>query len=500
MKKKIVTFIALLSIAMVSCDETLDDAYTLTRPYYPNSFMTEEGMVFYSNTKQDQLVKIKDNYARVMGYFDNYIELDTIAEFGHCWLEAEGHSGRYPTVEDYIDEYINTDNSNTTPYFNKDNGNVDSFETRLNYLESETDYYVRAYVKDKNGKVAYSPLVLKITTETPENTWRIANLNDQIFTLPGSSRIHAITAKGQDGADNKKEKIYYGMGYNGFDVLGDFWELDLETGTWAQKTSFMNGGTGYERKGAVAFGIGTRVYAGTGEDRYGGIRDDFWAFNTYSNRWEQKENYKNGFRRYAVGFSINGKGYIGLGENLSTTGTTNYPNFAEFDPEDETTKGVWYGSSSIPSWNQNEARIGAVVFVINGRAFVGLGSNNNQYFNNFHQYTPNENVGAAGSWAVISENFPGEAREFAAAFTIDERGYVGTGRSLDATGNLVAHDDFYRYDPFNRKWETMANYMGGKRYGAVGIGLPTKGFLGGGRQFTETNEWQYQFDIFEYLP
>ncbi len=80
---------------------------------------------------------------------------------------------------------------------------------------------------------------------------------------------------------------------------------------WVQKTNVG----GLARYGAVGFSIGGKGYIGLGNPASGpGFANDFWEYDTTSNAWTQKANFGGAGRQGAVGFSIDSKGYIGTGE------------------------------------------------------------------------------------------------------------------------------------------------------------------------------------------
>jgi N-acetylneuraminic acid mutarotase len=79
--------------------------------------------------------------------------------------------------------------------------------------------------------------------------------------------------------------------------------------TWIQKANF----SGVGRASSVAFSMGGKGYIGIGEDMYGNEYNDFWEYDTITNSWTQKANVGGGVRSRAIGFSIGSKGYIGIG-------------------------------------------------------------------------------------------------------------------------------------------------------------------------------------------
>ena len=80
-----------------------------------------------------------------------------------------------------------------------------------------------------------------------------------------------------------------------------------------------------------------------------------------------------------------------------------------------------------------------------------------EYLKDFYRFDPTDN-----SWTRI-EDFPGEARRDAVAFTLDNYGYVGTGRADKA----LLFKDFYCFDPKTETWNTNElGFKGDQRYGA----------------------------------
>src|ERR1700733_701431 len=94
-------------------------------------------------------------------------------------------------------------------------------------------------------------------------------------------------------------------------ILGIF-TSSIAQNIWIQKQNL----TGMARNGAVAFSIGTKGYVGTGDDgSTSAASKDFWEWDQATNTWSQKANAGSGIRHGAVGFSIGTKGYIGVGDS-----------------------------------------------------------------------------------------------------------------------------------------------------------------------------------------
>ena len=130
---------------------------------------------------------------------------------------------------------------------------------------------------------------------------RVATAGHRVASFPGAARNSAcgFSAAG---------KGFVGFGYNGESKLNDFWQYDPSQNKWDSVTA-PNGPSA--RYGAVAFSINDIGYVGTGYD--GNYLKDFWAYDPNNNTWTQKTSFGGSKRRDAVGFVIDGKGYICTG-------------------------------------------------------------------------------------------------------------------------------------------------------------------------------------------
>lgn len=110
--------------------------------------------------------------------------------------------------------------------------------------------------------------------------------------------------------------------YGGPITVSENWEYDFAANTWTQKA----GTPGESRYNSSAYGVGDKIYYGTGisfrfvihpvtlaVSRVPRINKDWWEFNTLTNTWTQKADYGGGSRQEARGFVIGGKIYLGMG-------------------------------------------------------------------------------------------------------------------------------------------------------------------------------------------
>lgn len=187
--------------------------------------------------------------------------------------------------------------------------------------------------------------------------------------------------------------------------------------------------------------------------------------------WTEKVYFDSIGRRGAVGFSINGKGYIGTGSN--TTGSKK--DLWEYNPED----GTWTQKANM----SGEARLYAVGFSIGNYGYIGTGDGSD-YLNDLRQYDPILN-----QW-IKKSKFPGDKRAVATSFSIDDKGYIGLG--YGAQSDLKG--DFYEYDPATDTWTQIADLPGADRSKATGFSIGSKGYVVfGSKSFSgaTTDLWEY---------
>jgi N-acetylneuraminic acid mutarotase len=201
-------------------------------------------------------------------------------------------------------------------------------------------------------------------------------------------------------------------------TVKEFWEYNPGNGNWTRKADFG----GFARSQTVAFSIGSKGYTGTGlgwvPELAQGAHDDFWEYNPGADAWTQKASVPGGYRWGAVGCSLNGKGYIGMG----TVNNSDKKDFWQYDPlSDRWQRLADFGGSP---------RRGSVCLVIDGKIYAGMGEGKTDWW----EYDP-----AAGVWTQVAE-FEGEPRVRPVGLSIAGRGYVGLGASYQFKTDLWMFD------------------------------------------------------------
>ncbi|WP_411029275.1 Kelch repeat-containing protein [Spongiimicrobium sp. 3-5] len=195
-----------------------------------------------------------------------------------------------------------------------------------------------------------------------QNTWT------EITPCPASPRRNAI-AFGINGFG------YFGTGFDGENDRKDFWRYDPASDTWTELMGFG----GNKRRAATTFILDNKVYLGTGVSN-GTYLDDFWVFDPSSESWtklldlDDDDDYQI-VRSNAVGFALNGYGYIACGERSGPTNSV-----WEYDPATDT----WEAKTGF----EGATRQDAIAFASTSKAFVGLGRTGSLYLDDLDEFFP----------------------------------------------------------------------------------------------------------------
>jgi N-acetylneuraminic acid mutarotase len=292
-----------------------------------------------------------------------------------------------------------------------------------------------------------------------------------------------------------------------FTLLGSISDSNAAS-QWTQKASFGNFG----RHRAVAVGIGTKVYAGTGHTNGDGSDEwyaEWWEFDPASNCWTQKADYignnGNGDQDLTA-IGINGIGYVGLGqfgddEHFKYDPATNIwtqianapiSSFANTDPFVINGKGYYPNYPGSPgslymfdpildTWTAVAAM---PISVGHRNPTFAIGSKG--YFKNgtsFFEFDP-----ATNTWTAKAD-FPGIApnnniglSQHGYGFFIG--GYLGWGDM---------YQEVWRYDPNNDTWSQLGDYPFNARRWAVKAKVGERCYLGLGTNGTNFNDF-WEFD------
>jgi N-acetylneuraminic acid mutarotase len=243
--------------------------------------------------------------------------------------------------------------------------------------------------------------------------------------------------------------------------------------SWQKVLPVMPGGN---RDAAVSFSIGNKIYSGGGSG-YG--NRDFYEFDLATKKWTKKANIPgvDTNRGFAASFSINGKGYVGMGSN-GVIAPSCKSDLWKYDPAADS----WTRKADYPGG----MRDGVGVFVLGNKAYIGGGLDSTFYGDlGFYSYDPSTDY-----WTQLSD-LPVGPIIFPSMFTIGNYGYMTCG-GIGVSGTT----DLWRYDPAGDAWDKMASFPGTKRQACANFVLNGKGYVGLG-QDTYTVVFK---DMYSYNP
>ena len=430
MKKTGIVIIMLFLIVM-SCKKE-SEMYSFFRQTHPKNLKTLADGEFYSWAATDSAIIRADYFLYIQGEITTYG--DSIIAYGHCWSRDNAN----PSIGHDFDTIYNL---SIFP------GNASTYLSYLSDLESDTEYNIRSFAifGDAQGNpvdTGYNPVVSKISTLPAIDEW-FEQLGD---ARPSGARFDAM-------AFNLGDTIFFGTGNQGNELLlKDINIFNPQTGSWEENfielgsIRLPNTGPSFQYRAPLSNGVGfalkyrlinvldeiTAVFVGLGD--YDGTDDRIYKSKTlvkyelkdgiWDGLYEESADYDGGSVSGAVCFTIGSIAYIGTGSHSSPTFQWfSYNPSLDFDGDPLTFP--WTPLSDEPPIQ----RTGAIAFSIGDRGYFGLGKDiDGNFLKDFYEFRPNSS-GLDGTW-IRKEDFPGEARQNAAAFVIGSQGYVGTGDDI----------------------------------------------------------------------
>lgn len=135
------------------------------------------------------------------------------------------------------------------------------------------------------------------------------------------------------------------------------------------------------------------------------------------------------------------------------------------------------------------ARHRTTMLTIGNKIFTGLGHYNgagvNVLFNDWWEYDP-----ATNAWTQKADYLGGICYH-ATGFTIDQYGYVGTGR-ISPSGSILVKD-FFRFDAATNTWLQLSDFPGVGIRGGVGFSVNGYGYIGTGETSTGYTNTFYRY-------
>lgn len=262
---------------------------------------------------------------------------------------------------------------------------------------------------------------------------------------------------------NIGENVYLCTGTTDRDRFKDLWEYNLDRRYWSQKADLP----GVARNSAIAFAINGKGYVGTGYDGVNRL-NDFWEYDPALNQWTAKRSFQGTARYDASAFTLNDKGYIACGFD------GNYlKDLWQYDPLTDS----WIQKASI----DGTKRSAAVSFVINNKAYICSGNNNGSALNDLWVYDDQTNTWTekrkitSVSDDDYDDDYTNIPRINGTAFTIGNYAYLATGENSALITNT------WEYNPADDTWLQRTAFEGSARTGAVAFTLNNRGFVLTGR-------------------
>ena len=291
-----------------------------------------------------------------------------------------------------------------------------------------------------------------------------------ILSIASLSADEAWTELSPLGNDGIRNAIGVSIGSSGYvkveqiegeHFVDDLWKYDPATDQWTRKADFP----GERRLRATGFSVGGKFYYGLGESESGSYLGDFWQYDPVNDSWTRLDDFDGQPRRSPVSFDIDGKGYIGTGFSGGRL-----RDFWEYDPTNDS----WTMKASLPG-SRREVATG---FSLNGKGYIGTGFiGGGSFTDDFWEYDPNND-----EWIAIAP-FGGSERVTAIGFTADGHAYVGTGHEGSGSSADPSNftTDFWKYDPDNDQWTEHFDFPGLARNWPYAFSMDGIGYVGGGR-------------------
>lgn len=206
-------------------------------------------------------------------------------------------------------------------------------------------------------------------------------------------------------------KGYVGFGYDGPELMNDFWEYDPTSNGWTQLADHPTSG----RSGSIAFSANGKGYVGGGADD-NNIYGEFYEYDRMTDSWALVASMPMGPTLFGNVFTVNDRSFVIGGDH----GGTEDGQLFEFDPVNY----EWIERAALPG----PPRQAAVSLAIGSVGYYGGGQT--QYTSGFDDLYAYDVT--ADLW-IQANDIPGGIRGWAIGAGVLGKGYIGSGYDLDET-------------------------------------------------------------------
>lgn len=235
-----------------------------------------------------------------------------------------------------------------------------------------------------------------------------------------------------------------------------------------------------------SFVINGDAYIGDGANP--AYQNGFWKYNPVTG-WTSLGNAAGGPRAFCAGFAIGDKGYFGTGLQTSNV----YKDFYEYDPATGV-NGTWTKKADMPG---TEGRYGAVGFSANGKGYIGLGYNTTTYaaasLKDMYEYDP-----ATDSWRAMASLPSADGQAEGAYFVLCNKLILTSGQKKHGTEFATA--ETWVFDPAagaDGTWYRLPDFPGTLSYAPNSFALRDTGYVHGGTTNVTSN---YVLQLWRYVP
>ncbi|MEQ8474095.1 MAG: kelch repeat-containing protein [Marinoscillum sp.] len=233
----------------------------------------------------------------------------------------------------------------------------------------------------------------------------------------------------------------------------------------------------------VTFSLNSKLYIGTGNNQ-GHVQNTFLTYDLSSNSWEEAERMPTGVRDKAIAFVIDDKAYVGLGSTCTNTesGTCEFLYYRDLWSFDEING--WIQMDSIPEMIGTDLKAS---FTINKSGYVIVSGERVERRNVLWEFDSERHI-----W-IEKGIYPGNCYPNI-AFSINGKAYVGLGWGSGAC------NEFWEYNPLADQWEQLANFNGKPRLESFAISINEYGYVFGGRFHGGTifDDDEHLFDVWRF--